>query len=53
MNIYLLIKTNDPHDWRYQRSVRETQEKLKLSSDGGDFNSKEFKRGYGSACGGV
>lgn len=29
------------------------QKILKLNSDGGDSGSKEYKWGYGGACGGV
>jgi hypothetical protein len=39
--------------WLYECAVRAKWEKLKLSSDDGDSGSKEWKRGYYSAYGGV
>jgi hypothetical protein len=41
------IIANVRHAWLYECAFRAMREKLKLSSDGGDFGSKKYKQGYG------
>jgi hypothetical protein len=47
------IIANVRHVSLYECALREMRNKLKLSSDGGDFGRKKCKRGYGGAYGGV
>jgi hypothetical protein len=48
-----ICSSNSQYAWFVESAVLAMRNKLKLSSDGGDFGSKKCKRGCGSAYGGV